>query len=201
MPEAPRRLCVLALALGLLAGCTQWQHFELGEPISEQALPRVEEGWSRAQVLERFGPPLRMSRLPRGTVMAWEYWTIDEYQVGLSLGPVGADLVNVDWGNARVSGDFLIMTFNEAHRLTAVSFEEWDRSAGGGQSLQGITSVVGVVDTDDLTRSFSTHLWGAQSLRPLPVTLNQANRLDTGASGIERRGGSDAIGQHSLELQ
>ena len=34
-----------------------------------------------------------------------------------------------------------------------------------------------------------------------PVTLNQQNRLDSGDAGLEQRGGTRAVGQHSLELR
>ena len=43
---SPHRL-LLALALPvLLAGCVQWRHWELGQPIVEAEIPRPEEGWT-----------------------------------------------------------------------------------------------------------------------------------------------------------
>jgi phosphate:Na+ symporter len=44
------------------------------------------------------------------------------------------------------------------------------------------------------------HRWGAASLRSLPVTLNANSAVDTGQSGLERRGTPKAAGQHSLEI-
>jgi hypothetical protein len=58
-----------------------------------------------------------------------------------------------------------------------------------------------VVNVEDLLAELSQHRWGGQSLRRTPVTLNQQNRLDSGQAGIEQRGGTRQVGQHSLELR
>ena len=195
-----RRLPTALLSVALLAGCTQWRHYELGQPIGEATVPDAADGWTRADALARFGPPLRFSAEPGGYVMAWEYLEVDEYKVGFGLGFAGADFLDVDFGRARSAGDFLLMSFDSKHRLRSVAFEEWDRSAGGGQGVQPLVSAVDVVDVGDLLDEFDTHRWGLQSLRGLPTTLNQQNRLDSGASGLERRGGSSRVGQHALEL-
>ncbi|MEP5763597.1 MAG: hypothetical protein ABJ308_03355 [Halieaceae bacterium] len=195
------RSTALLLICLLLGGCTQWRHYELGQALAESEMPRPEDGWTLTQVMQKLGPPLRMSAEADGYVMAWEYWEIDEYKVGFGLGFTGADSLNADWGKARVSGDFLLLTFSRDHRLLTSSFEEWDRDAGGGQGVQPLVSAVDVVDVDDLREHLSQHRWGAQSLRRLPVTLNQQNRLDSGQAGLEQRGTTGAVGQHALELR
>jgi hypothetical protein len=189
---------LVALALG---GCSQWRHYELGQPIVEETMPRPEDGWTVAQVMAKVGPPLRMSREAGGYVMAWEYWEINEYSVGFGLGFAGADFLNVDWGRANAEGDFMLLTFGHDHRLLTSTFEEWDRDAGGGQGVQPFVGAVDVVEVGDLLEALSQHRWGAQSLRRTPVTLNQQNRLDNGESGLEQRGGTRVVGQHSLELR
>jgi hypothetical protein len=151
--------------------------------------------------MARFGPPLRMSREPGGYVMAWEYWEVNEYSLGLGLGFAGADFLNVDWGRAKVEGNFMLLSFSHDHRLLTASFEAWNRDAGGGQGVQAFVSAVDVVEVGDLIDELSQHRWGAQSLRSAPVTLNQANRLDNGQAGIEQRGGTRVVGQRSLELR
>jgi hypothetical protein len=193
-----RILLVLGLA-ALLAGCTQWRHYELGLPLAESQMPRPEDGWTLARVMDELGPPQRISAAPHGFVMAWEYWEIDEIKVGVGSFVTGVDLVNIDWGRATAKGQFMLLSFNHDHRLVSANFEAWDRDAGGGQGVQPMFSAVDVVDVGDLLDPMSEHRWGAQSLRRIPVTLNQQNRLDSGQAGIEQRGTTRAVGQHSLE--
>ncbi len=199
MTDTLRIFAVLCLVL--LTGCVQWREYELGVPIAESEVPDPAQGWTVADVMARFGPPLRMSRDGSGYVMAWEFWDIDEYKVGFGLGFTGADALNVDWGRANASGDFMLLNFDRDHRLVSASFEEWKRNAGGGQGVQAFISAVDVVEVDDLLEELAQHRWGGQSLRRLPVTLNQQNRLDSGDSGLEQRGGTRVIGQHALELR
>ncbi len=197
--RALRTAAVLALAL--LAGCVQWREYELGVRIQEADVPRPEDGLTVVDVMARFGPPLRMSSDAAGYTMAWEFWDIDEYKIGFGLGFTGADFLNIDWGRANVQGDFMLLSFDHQHRLVSASFEEWKRNAGGGQGVQVFVSAVDVVDVDDLLDDLSQHRWGGQSLRRLPVTLNQQNRLDSGEAGLEQRGGTRVVGQHALEMR
>ena len=189
-------LLCLCLALG---ACTQWRHYELGLPIAESQMPDPAQGWNLAEVMVELGPPQRISAAPHGFVMAWEYWEIDEIKVGVGSFMTGVDLINIDWGKATARGDFLLLSFSHDHRLLTASFEEWDRDAGGGQGVQPLFSTVDVVNVDDLLEPMSQHRWGGQSLRRIPVTLNQQNRLDSGQAGFEQRGTTQAVGQHSLE--
>lgn len=196
----PARIVMLVTVVAL-SGCVQWRTYELGRPIIVEDMPRPEDGWTVSEVLGKFGPPLRMSREPGGYVMAWEYWEINEYKVGVSSGVSGMDFINIDWGRANAEGDFMLLTFSHDHRLLTAAFEEWDRNAGGGQGVQALFSAVEMVDVDDLLTPPSQHFWGGQSLRHTPVTLNQQNRLDSGRAGLQQRGTTRAVGQHSLELR
>ena len=196
-----RTQLIAALLCVALGGCAQWRHYELGVPIAEHEVPDPAEGLTVQDVMARFGPPLLMSREAGGYVMAWEYWEIDEYKFGFGLGFAGADFLNVDWGKADAAGNFMLLNFDHDHRLLTASFQAWNRNAGGGQGVQPFISAVDVVEVDDLLAALSQHRWGAHSLRRTPVTLNQQNRLDNGNAGIEQRGGTRVIGQHSLELR
>ncbi len=199
---ADRLLQVLLLMLACgLAGCTQWRHYELGSPIAASEVPQPEQGWTVTQVMAKFGPPLLMTSEPSGYTMAWEYWEIDEYKVGIGTFIIGVELMSLDWGKASAQGDFMLLNFSHDHRLLSASFEEWNRDPGDGQGFQPVFSTVDVVDVDDLLVPLPQHRWGAQSLRRTPVTLNQQNRLDSGQAGIEQRGGTRRVGQHSLELR
>lgn len=200
MTDRLPRVLLLLLTCGL-AGCTQWRHYELGLPIAASDVPQPEENWTVTQVMARFGPPLLMSAEPSGYTMAWEYWDINEYKVGIGSFFTGIDLMSIDWGKASARSEFMLLNFSHDHRLLSSSFEEWTQDAGGGQGVQPVFSPVGVVNVRDLLASPSQHRWGAQSLRRTPVTLNQQNRLDSGQAGIEQRGGTRRVGQHSLELR
>ena len=196
---ASRALLAICLCL-LLPACTQYRTYNLGVPLEKSEMPQPEQGWTLSQVMDKLGPPIRMSAEANGWVMAWEYWQIDELKVGFGLGFAGIDFLNADWGRANARGDFLLLSFGRDHRLLTSSFEEWDRNAGGGQGVQPLVSAVDVVEVDDLLEELTQHRWGAQSLRRTSVTLNQQNRMDSGQGGLEQRGSTRAVGQHSLEL-
>ncbi|MCZ6830698.1 MAG: hypothetical protein O7F73_14150 [Gammaproteobacteria bacterium] len=183
----------------LLSGCTRWT-YDIGRNLSPEEVPAVEDQLAVGDVLARLGPPLRLSALPGGYVLAYEHWHIVEDKVGLSLSAAGADFLSIDWGSAHTQGEFLLLSFNREHQLVDSTFEEWDRDVGGGKGIQPLLSVVSVVDVGDLTNPMPQHRWGAFSLEELPVTLNADNHLDSGQSGLEQRGTPVNIGQRSLEM-
>ena len=183
----------------LLAGCTRWS-YDIGRNLSPDDVPAVEDNLVIGDVLAKLGPPQRMSALPNGYVLAYEYWHIVEDKIGLSLRAAGADLLSLDWGSARTEGDFLLLSFSTDHQLVDSTFEQWNRDAGGGTGVQPLISVVSVVDVGDLTNPMPQHRWGAFSLQALPVTLNAESHLDSGDNGLEQRGTPVNIGQRSLEM-
>ena len=195
--ESPALACLL-LGLVLLGGCTQWR-YDLGTPLHPGQLPDAQAGMPLGDVLARLGPPHRVSATVDGYVLAWEFWKIREDTIGLSLGALGADLLSVDWGKARVSGDFLLAFFDSHHRLTASAFSQWQGDAGGGRAIQPMIGLVSLVDVEDLVDELPQHDWGASLLEALPIAANSDSRPDTGQNGIQRRGTPGGIGQQSLE--
>ena len=195
--ESPALACLL-LGLVVLGGCTQWR-YDLGTPLHPGQLPDAQAGMPLGDVLARLGPPHRVSATVDGYVLAWEFWKIREDTIGLSLGALGADLLSVDWGKARVSGDFLLAFFDSHHRLTASAFSQWQGDAGGGRAIQPMIGLVSLVDVEDLVDELPQHDWGASLLEPLPIAANSDSRPDTGQNGIQRRGTPSGIGQQSLE--
>ena len=194
-----RLVVVLLLSCSVLQGCSRMT-YDIGRELSAQQKPAVDDNLEIGDVLEKLGPPHRMSALPNGYVLAYEHWHIVEDKIGVSLGAAGADFLSLDWGSARTSGEFLLLSFNSQHRLVDSTFETWDRDAGGGTGIQPFVSVVSVVDVGDLTNPMPQHRWGAFSLEELPVTLNANSHLDTGQAGLEQRGTPISIGQRSLEM-
>ncbi len=195
------RSVAILVPILLLCGCVQLRHYELGLPLTEADSPDPADGVSLSLVMEKLGPPLRLSAAGNGYVMAWEYWYITELKVGFSLGAAGAEFLSVDWGRADSEGDFLVMTFDKQHRLLSSHLEEWDSDAGSGQGVQPFVGVVDVVDVDDLLVALPAHNWGFNSMERLPTTLNRDSRPDTGQNGIEKRGTGRRMGQHTLELR
>jgi len=194
------RGATLLLAAALLCGCaTQWR-YHLGAPLIPLDAPPA-TGTPLADVLQALGPPLRISAGPTGYIMAWERWRVREDAVGFSLGAVGADFLNIDWGLLRADGEFLLLSFDRDHRMASATSSRWDTRKGGGQALQPLASFIDVVEPAGLIEGLRTHHWGATLLGELPVGLNRNSSPDSGASGIEQRGTPSGIGQRALEMR
>ena len=198
---ASTRAPLFGALLTLLGGCVNHSIYDLGEALPEQREVARLEGSSLASVMDRLGPPLRLSVLGNGLVMAWEHWRVRELRLGFSLGVVGAELINVDWGDARVAGEFLLLTFDEARRVKAASLAVWDEDFGDGRAVQPVAGIAPIVDVDDLLLPLPAHRWGDSLLLPIPSALNNAARPGMGDTGIERRGTPGGIGQRSQELE
>ena len=195
------RPALAALAFLLLSGCyTQWR-YDLGDHLTRRNLDQLENGMPMKDVLAVFGPPQRMSASVSGYIMAWEHWQVDEDTLGFRLGPLGAELLALDWGKSRIRGEFLLVTFDREHRLSGTTVSEWDSDAGGGQGIQPIASVLSTVEVDDLVADLPQHTWGATYLQELPRALNTPSSPTSGQAGMEQRGTPPTIGQKSLELR
>jgi hypothetical protein len=192
----PRTLPQLLL-LPLLAGCTQW-YYEFGEALPADYEQRA-GGQSLAAVMAELGPPLRYAATEQGLVMAWETWRIRETSIGVSLGVVGVDALEVDWGDARIRGDYLVMLFDEGHQVTAAARARRDGDIGGGAALQPFAGWVSVVEVEDLLQPLPQHGWGASQLLPIPAALNNGSRPGMGNTGIEQRGTPSGAGQRIQE--
>jgi len=190
-------LCAL-LASWLLAACSQWR-YDLGTSLASADLPPHNTPLNQA--LEQLGPPMRMTATDTGFVLAWEYWHIEEDSLGISLGAMGAEFLSVDWGEMRVRGDFLLLTFDKQHLLTSATRSHWDNYGGGGKAIQPFFGFVSVVDAGDLIGPMPQHLWGSTLLQShLPAALNSGSNPDTGQHGLQQRGTPTAVGQQSLEM-
>jgi len=192
------RIAAALLVCGLLTACSQWR-YDLGTPLTAIDLPQ--QNMSLAQVLALLGPPQRMSATDSGFVLAWEHWHIREDSIGLSLGALGADFLSADWGEMRVKGEFLLLTFDRQHLVTSATRSHWDNYGGGGKAIQPFLGFVSVVDAGDLIGPLPQHKWGSSLLQQLPDTLNMVSNPGSGQSGLQQRGTPTAIGQQSLEME
>ena len=203
-----RAVTVFLLSSVLLGGCTQWR-YDIGEPIAslqnaDQTQPATTgevkvPSLSLGQVLDQLGPPHHVSAASAGFAMAWEYWHIREDSVGISLGALGADFLTFDWGTMHAQGEFVLLTFDANHQLTAISRSTWDGPAGSGMAVQPFVSVISVLDSDDLRGPLPQHAWGAGLLQQLPRGLNRVSNTNEGRNGLQQRGTPAAVGQHTLD--
>ncbi|HEY6131405.1 MAG TPA: hypothetical protein VIV27_05265, partial [Halioglobus sp.] len=104
------------------------------------------------------------------------------------------------WGEMRIKGEFLLLTFDKQHQLTSATRSHWDNYGGGGKAIQPLFSFVSVVDAGDLLGPMPQHRWGGSLLQRLPRTLNLNSNSETGQHGLQQRGTPSAIGQQSLEM-
>lgn len=188
---------LVACSLLLLAGCSQW-NYQLGTPLASAARP--DQGQTMAEVLSALGPPLRLSSTPTGYVMGWEYWRIREDSLGFSLGALGADFLSVDWGDARIAGEFMLVSFDTQRRVTGSAYARWEGDGGGGSAVQPFVGIADVVEVDDLLAPLPQTWWGGALLQRLPEALNAQARPDMGDTGLQQRGTPKGIGQQALEL-
>ncbi len=190
----------MLLGCAVLAGCTHWQ-YNLGLPLHEDAIDSEPGALSLGRVLTILGPPQRLSAIPGGYVMAWEHWQVSEKSIGISLGALGVEGLSLDWGQAQVDAEFLLLTMNSNHKLVSHTFSKWSGDAGGGSAVQPFVGLVSVVDVEDLVKRMPHHNWGGDILKPLPRAINSASAPDLGHSGIEQRGTPTGVGQRSLEMR
>ena len=197
MPRARRGAGLLALLL-LLGGCTQWYH-RLGAALPEDYEKRA-EGESLARVLAALGPPLRLAATDRGLVMAWESWRIRQDALGVGLGWVwaGADFLTLNWGGARIRGDYLVLSFDGEGRVDGAARVRRDDSIGSGTAVQPF-GLVPMVNVSDILRPLPQHAWGGSQLLPLPVVLNNAQRPGMANTGVEQRGTPRGVGASAQE--
>ncbi len=191
---------LLLLSFILLQACTRWQ-YEMGEPLADYTQQAAADGpVTMTQVMADLGPPLRLSAGASGYIFAWEFWQVSEKSLGISLGSLGADFLSIDWGEASVDGEFLLLTFDREHRLSGAALSNWQGDLGGGAAVQPFFGVVDVVDVDDLVTRLPQHQWGAARLLPPFEALNTPSRPDMGTTGIQQRGTPTGVGQQSLEM-
>lgn len=194
------RRVLLVLGITCLQACSEI-YYELGRPVSGADILASDGRQQLSEVLEQLGPPFRVTALDGGFALAWEHWRIKEQAIGISLGPLGFDLLALDWGNARVAGDFLLVTFDREHRVSGVSFSRRDEELASGRALQPSVGIVDLVETGDLVRPMPQHRWGAKSLQLPARSLNTASDPDSGRAGLEQRGTPPGVGQRTLEFE
>jgi hypothetical protein len=203
MSRATRRtraVVLLALVATVAAsGCTVIGR-RYGAPVGEA--PGLAEGQATAaDAVRMLGPPARMSALPGGMVMAYEYIDATERQFGINL-----ELIKLNWfkfafGRGVAERQALLLLFDDDGVLRARDYQSWSEPLGRGLGFQLFFVAMPTVDTRHLWEAPEQFTWGRRSLDPLMATLNAGQSVTSGMHGIEMRGTPDSVGQRTLEAE
>ena len=199
-PGLPMLGCLILTAL-TLNGCARIQK-NLGAPLPHQAFGEVESGAHYSRVLQLLGPPSRISAVPSGWVFLYESRQLTERQWGLTLpGDIGK-LFKFIYAKSDASVDVMVFSFDQQGLLLGKTTERLKSNTGGGMALNFIFKVKALADTSAYTTAQQGILdWGMALAQPLPVTLNAAQSLDSGTSGVEVIGMESTVGQKTLEMR
>lgn len=185
----------LAVALGG-SGCADLR-FTRG-PFLEADASALEPGESLLRdVLERLGPPDKLTRTGAGFAFLYERFDARERQFGVAVPFVEALKLVV--GRVTVRHQTLLLEFDAEGALLARRLEDRSGRVGSGAALQLMVVVAPLADLSPFTRRAPQHRWGAALLRALPQELNRAQDLDSGVRGLEQRATPRKAGQRTLE--
>jgi len=190
----------LLLAAVACAGCTTIGR-RVGEPIPAD-LPELRDGaTTTSEVIRLLGPPTRMSPVPGGVVMLYEYIDAVEKQFGINLEFVGLDWFKASIGRGTAEQQALLLVFDDAGVLRSRDYQAWSENVGRGFGFQLFFVAMPTVDTKHLWEAPEQFSWGRRSLDPLASTLNVHQSVNSATHGIEMRGTPDSVGQRTLEME
>lgn len=190
----------LIITATTLSGCAHLEH-DIGTPLAVDSIGSFSVGSHYAEVLDRYGPPTKMSALPDGMAFLYEHVKLTERQYGLILpGEIGKWIKAV-YASADADVEVLLFVFDGQGKLRGSDAQTWSSDAGAGMSMTLIFSAGSFTDTEHYETSAARSLdWGKALIMPPLIALNTAQNLETGTSGIQLTTNSKGIGQHTLEL-
>jgi len=191
---------LLFAAVSVGSGCTVLNR-QAGEPIPPE-MPGLQEGTATtSDVLRVLGPPSRMSPVPGGVAMLYEYIDATEKQFGINLEFIGLDWFKAAIGRGTAEQQALLLVFDERGVLRAQDYQAWTEKVGSGFGFQLFFVAMPTVDMKHLWEAPEQLTWGRGALEPLAVTLNAGQSVTRGTQGIEMRGTPSSVGQRTLESQ
>ena len=197
---SPVAALLLFAALSVGSGCTVLNR-QAGEPIPP-GLPELQAGTATtAEVLRVLGPPSRMSPVPGGVAMLYEYIDATEKQFGINLEFIGLDWFKATIGRGTAEQQALLLVFDDQGVLRARDYQAWTEKVGSGFGFQLFFVAMPTVDMKHLWEAPEQFAWGRGALEPLAVTLNAEQSVTSGTHGIEMRGTPSSVGQRTLESQ
>ena len=153
-----------------------------------------------SDVLDKIGPPSKLSRYNDGLVFLYESIVINERQLGLSSDYNVLRLLKFSYARGSADREVLLLVFDAEGYLSLKDYSEFGENLGSGQAIDFLFSIQSLVDSSRLEEEPPSLSWGSSLLSPLPVVLNYPSSLGSGESGIEQLGAPNNVGQHSLDL-
>lgn len=201
MPKRLVLLLVITAMPGFGMGCTIVDQ-QMGPPLPLDQIDDVPLRSHYSEVLDRFGPPAKISALADGMVFQYEHVDILESQVGLILpGHIGK-LIKGVYASADADAETVVFVFDDDGLLVGSDAEAWIGDAGSSQSITLLVSAESVADTERYEAGFDgILLWGAASTRLPLEALNRASDLENGANGVQLTATPPSVGQHTLSLE
>lgn len=199
--RSPATLAYLFVALGGLSGCAALDS-EFGEPLPLDEAASLDTGIHYSLILDRFGPPAKMSRTGQGMVFSYQYTSLSERQYGLILpGEIGKWFKAV-YATGSVYTEVMQFVFDPNGRLYGAVADSRMLDGGGGFSATLIFSVGSLTDMEQYRRDAAdAEIWG-MGLTHYPLrVLNSRQSLQTGDNGLELVGNPQSVGQETLELR
>jgi hypothetical protein len=142
-----------------------------------------------------------MSALGNGVVFLYEYTLITERQLGVTFRYGLLSLIKFSHANAKADRKTLLLLFDDKGILKSYAFQDLTEKLGSGVGASFVYSVVSLVDTSNLEEEPAVFQWGTSLCKPLPEALNIHHSLDSGQHGLELKGTTKNVGQHSLEMR
>jgi len=198
-PTASAAAVLLAASIAA-AGCTTIGR-RYGEPIAVDPAQLREGTTTVSEVIALLGPPARISPVPGGLAMLYEYIDARENQLGINLELLGLDWFKLAAGRGAAEREEWLMVFDEHALLRSQEYRAWREDTGRGFGFQLFFVAMPTVDSKHLWESPEQFSWGRRALEPLTVTLNEGQSVTSGTHGIEARGTPDSAGQRTLEAQ
>jgi len=185
-------------SLLVLSGCSSFR-VEMGRPLSVKA-SEFEPQASVETVLRQAGPPDRVSALPGGFAFLYEFSRVKEFQLGISVDVSFLRYFKFVHAWNRLDQEVLLLTFDDRGLLLGAGTGQWTDKLGDGSAVQFLVQVMSLSDVSRILSSADAQFWAKWLLQPLPVTLNSANSLRTGAHGLQQRVAPEYAGQQTLEM-
>jgi len=193
-------LSILLLLVCIFQGCTVI-HTQIDSPLPFDAKYITRDQTHISTVLENLGPPAKLSALGNGVVFLYEYTLITERQLGITVRYGLLSLIKFSHAKAKADRQTLLLLFDEKGILTSYAFQDFTEKVGSGVEASFVYSVRSLVDTSNLEEEPAVFQWGTNLLKSLPETLNVHHSLESGQNGLELKGTTKNVGQHSLEMR
>ncbi len=191
--------------LAAVCGCATI-HMNVDAPVPGEQASAPLEGQHYYAVLDTFGPPSQVSRLPDGFVFLYDSLREIERQLGISFASVSfgnafdINLLKFTFGRATLHPQYFVVIFDQRGDVRAAGIYEGKEKIGGSVILQVVFTVIATTDMSYLEVPPVQQDWGLSLVQQPPVALNVSGDFASGKAGVEVRGAPTAVGQHSLEM-